>query len=119
MARFRLPPISPLIGANPKTYYKVLRGRVVDSSYRTRLLFTTLIQAVATLFMWLDITMTGRKAAHVKCEEAPLFIIGHWRSGTTHLQNLMNCDPQFGRVTLLQAAMLIRAISFRAGGGPG
>jgi len=35
----------------------------------------------------------------------PLFIIGHWRSGTTHLQNLMSEDPQFGRVTLLQAAM--------------
>lgn len=35
----------------------------------------------------------------------PVFIIGHWRSGTTHLQNLLGQDPQFGRVTLLQASM--------------
>jgi len=34
-----------------------------------------------------------------------LFIVGHWRSGTTHLQNLMSRDPQFGKVSLLQAAL--------------
>ncbi|MBR4941472.1 MAG: sulfotransferase [Clostridia bacterium] len=26
----------------------------------------------------------------------PIFIIGHWRSGTTYLQNLLSRDPQFG-----------------------
>jgi hypothetical protein len=26
---------------------------------------------------------------------APLFIIGHWRSGTTHLHNLISIDPRF------------------------
>jgi omega-hydroxy-beta-dihydromenaquinone-9 sulfotransferase len=30
----------------------------------------------------------------------PLFLIGHWRSGTTHLHNLMTCDPQFGYMSL-------------------
>jgi NADPH:quinone reductase-like Zn-dependent oxidoreductase/acyl carrier protein/short-subunit dehydrogenase len=34
---------------------------------------------------------------------APIFIIGHWRSGTTHLHRLLSQDPQFGFVTLLQA----------------
>jgi hypothetical protein len=34
---------------------------------------------------------------------APVFIIGHWRSGTTHLHRLLSQDPQFGFVTLLQA----------------
>lgn len=29
----------------------------------------------------------------------PVFIVGHWRSGTTHLYNLMSRDPQFGFVT--------------------
>ncbi|WP_431861282.1 sulfotransferase family protein [Azospirillum sp.] len=27
---------------------------------------------------------------------APVFILGHWRSGTTHLYNLLSRDPQFG-----------------------
>lgn len=34
----------------------------------------------------------------------PIFIIGHWRSGTTHLQQLLSQDPQFGVVTLMEAA---------------
>jgi hypothetical protein len=35
----------------------------------------------------------------------PVFVIGHWRSGTTHLQNLLSLDPQFASVTLREAAM--------------
>lgn len=34
----------------------------------------------------------------------PIFIIGHWRSGTTHLHQLLSQDPQFGFVTLMQAS---------------
>ena len=34
----------------------------------------------------------------------PVFIIGHWRSGTTHLHQLLSQDPQFGVVTLMEAA---------------
>jgi len=34
----------------------------------------------------------------------PFFIIGHWRSGTTHLHQLLSQDPQFAFVTLMQAA---------------
>lgn len=30
---------------------------------------------------------------------APVFIVGHWRSGTTHLYNLLSRDPRFGYVT--------------------
>lgn len=33
----------------------------------------------------------------------PLFILGHWRSGTTFLHELLACDPQFIAPTLHQA----------------
>lgn len=36
-------------------------------------------------------------------KEPPIFIIGHWRSGTTHLHNLMSQDPQFGFISMFQA----------------
>ena len=35
----------------------------------------------------------------------PIFIIGHWRSGTTHLHNLLSQDPQFGSINFLQTAL--------------
>jgi hypothetical protein len=48
----------------------------------------------ATLFMFLRIP-----AIHPK----PIFIIGHWRSGTTYLHNLLANDPQFGYCSNLDA----------------
>lgn len=35
----------------------------------------------------------------------PVFIIGHWRSGTTHLHNLMACSPAFGHITPLASGL--------------
>ena len=39
------------------------------------------------------------EAARVQC---PLFILGHYRSGTTHLHNLMALDPQFTAPSFFQ-----------------
>lgn len=36
---------------------------------------------------------------------APVFILGHWRSGTTHLFNLMSRDPQFAWVNPIASGM--------------
>ena len=33
----------------------------------------------------------------------PVFIIGHWRSGTTFLHNLLSCDKNFTYPTMIQA----------------
>jgi len=35
----------------------------------------------------------------------PIFIVGHWRSGTTHLHNLLSRDPQFAFLDFGQTAM--------------
>ncbi len=39
----------------------------------------------------------------VELDEEPLFIIGHWRSGTTHLHNLISLDPRFGCLRMFEA----------------
>jgi len=49
----------------------------------------------------------------VAFDEAPVFIIGHWRSGTTHLHNLMSQDEQFGCVRMAQALSPDCAVSTR------
>ncbi len=45
----------------------------------------------------------GRRIARHHIDEPPVFIIGHWRSGTTHLHNLLSQDPDFGSVSMFQA----------------
>ena len=37
----------------------------------------------------------GRTIAETKIEHPPVFIIGHWRSGTTYLHQLMVMDKRF------------------------
>lgn len=39
----------------------------------------------------------------VELDDEPVFIIGHWRSGTTHLHNLMSLDPQFACLRMFEA----------------
>lgn len=36
-------------------------------------------------------------------EKQPVFILGHWRSGTTHLHYLFHQDPQFGTLSNYQS----------------
>jgi hypothetical protein len=41
----------------------------------------------------------GRKIAETKIDQPPIFIIGHWRSGTTHLHELLVRDDRFAYPT--------------------
>jgi omega-hydroxy-beta-dihydromenaquinone-9 sulfotransferase len=45
----------------------------------------------------------GRRITRTQIKKSPIFIIGHWRSGTTHLHNLFSQDPTLGWVTMYQA----------------
>ena len=47
----------------------------------------------------------GGAVARTKIDLAPVFVLGVARSGTTHLQNLLSKDPQFGVVSTFQAAV--------------
>lgn len=47
----------------------------------------------------------GRAVARTRIDNAPVFVVGVARSGTTHLHNLLWQDPQFGSVSTFQAAV--------------
>lgn len=57
---------------------------------------TTLLLAPLRLYEYLKYRKKIRKT---KLEKPPIFIVGHWRSGTTHLQNLLAQDKRFGYLT--------------------
>ena len=60
--------------------------------------------AVRTPFHHLERWHVRRRVNAQPLFAPPIFIIGHWRSGTTYLHQLLSQDPQFGFVTLMQAA---------------
>lgn len=48
---------------------------------------------------WLEYALYHQRIRR-HAPQPPLFILGHWRSGTTYLQNLLRQDPQFGYFNL-------------------
>ena len=56
------------------------------------------------LFSWIEWKRYGKKIESTPVPEDPIFIIGHWRTGTTLLHQFMNLDPNLGAPTLFQVA---------------
>ena len=56
-------------------------------------LFCGMINSVLCL---LQRCLHGKKIAAVSLDKPPIFIVGHWRSGTTYLHELMVRDKRFG-----------------------
>ena len=50
----------------------------------------------------LQALLFGKKIAAAKVTEDPIFILGHWRSGTTLLHELMVVDPRFASPSTYQ-----------------
>jgi len=59
----------------------------------------SLYQVVCRWWQWLWI---GRHAAHTRIEQAPIFVIGHWRSGTTLLHELLVLDDRHAYPTTFE-----------------
>ncbi len=75
----------------------------VDRPFLLRAAFVTLTTLLtAPLRVW-ERVRYGRLVRHTAVHPQPLFILGHWRSGTTHLHNLLCRDPAVGSVSTFQA----------------
>ena len=58
-------------------------------------LLITIVSLLLFPFALLERVLLVLPLRHRQVRE-PLFVLGHWRSGTTYLQNLLSRDPQFG-----------------------
>ena len=77
--------------------------RSVRPRYALRLLPLLATSLCITPLCWWEKARFGRQVAGVRLAHPPVFIIGHWRSGTTHLHNLMSQDETFGWLSMYQA----------------
>jgi LPS sulfotransferase NodH len=58
---------------------------------------------INTPLRWLESALYGRRIARQQVA-SPLFVLGHWRSGTTLLQNLLAADPRFASPSYFQVS---------------
>ena len=74
----------------------------VAPGYRTRLAGIVAASALTSPLRLAERVCYGRRIARTRIEHPPVYIQGFARTGTTHLHNLMACDPQFGYVNTFQ-----------------
>lgn len=96
----------PLCGSNPATLFRLLAtngalapGRIPQAA----------IAAVAVGLRW-PFSTAERVVMYLRRRRqpampAPVYIVGYWRSGTTHLHNVLSRAQQFGHVTPLTAGL--------------
>lgn len=86
----------PLFGADPLTLLVALfRNRPLPLKVwplAGTMLLASLLRAPLSLG---EHAWTAARSRHLPAPRAPVFILGHWRTGTTHLFNLMSRDPRF------------------------
>ena len=91
----------PLFGISPQNWLQLIeKNGGIDAKYLDRAAFITLgsiATAPARLFFKMRYTS---KINQLQIEKPPVIIIGHWRSGTTYLHELLCQDPQFCHVSL-------------------
>jgi hypothetical protein len=78
-------------------------NRGVGVRYMPRALRIVISNIALTPFRRREIAKWGDAVERTEVREAPVFIIGTWRSGTTYLHNLMAQDPGLGYVSTRQA----------------
>ncbi|MGB7250123.1 MAG: sulfotransferase [Phormidesmis sp.] len=96
----------PLCGSNPDTLLKLLLANGPIACNR----FPQVALALAVSLARWPFSTAERLAFNLSWKQAdpignPVFIVGYWRSGTTHLHNLMACSPQFGYITPLATGL--------------
>ncbi len=95
-------PFNTLVGARWSTFKETAKGIKIDKKYRTKYLLTKTICGLMSATHPIEQAIYTKRLKTKKIEKAPLFILGHWRSGTTFVHNVLSCDKRFGFTSTYQ-----------------
>ena len=95
-------PVNTLVGADWKTFKALTRGQHIANDKKTSYRLTKVICRILSPLAALQDRKYRRLLAGKPLENDPLFILGHWRSGTTFVHNIFAQDKHFGYTTTYQ-----------------
>lgn len=102
LLEFNKLPINTLVGADWKTFKKLTEGREVDKGWKKKYILTKSVCRLLSTMTGIQNRRYRKRLADKPLEHAPVFILGHWRSGTTFVHNVLSCDKHFGYNTTYQ-----------------
>jgi len=91
----------PLFGISTRNWIQLLdKNGGIDNKYFLRCAFITFFSVLTAPTRMLFKSIYGKKIDKMAIKHPPVFIVGHWRSGTTYLHELLGEDSQFCYVSL-------------------
>lgn len=102
LLEFNKLPINTLVGADWKTFKQLTAGREVDGPWRNKYRLTKAVCRLLSTLAPIQDSRYAHRLADKPLAGDPVFILGHWRSGTTFVHNVLSCDKQFGYCTTYQ-----------------
>lgn len=104
--------ITTLAGARFSVFRYVSKKYGIEKPFKSKWRLSGLVSVVCTALSVFDKLVYYFKAKPTNLKE-PVFILGHWRSGTTLLHNLMCKDPEMGYTTTYQTIFPNNLFSFQ------
>lgn len=95
--------LPPAVGYSFNVLFFLFGRHRISFRFLVRTILTLLINVINFPFRLYEKLFINKRFKALAIEKDPLFILGHWRSGTTHLHNLLCQDPQMGYTTTFQS----------------
>lgn len=104
--------ITTLAGAKFSVFRFLSKKYGIEKKFKNKWKISGLVSVICTFFSVFDRFVYNLKSKPKNLKE-PVFILGHWRSGTTLLHNLMCKDPEMGYTTTYQTIFPNNLFSFQ------
>lgn len=98
--------LHPLAFAPVKVWFNLIKNNKRLSVRRfTQFIMISFASLILSPFRFIEGLIFSSRIAGTTVHPSPVFILGHWRSGTTYLQTLFSKDPNLGYLCGYQAFM--------------
>ena len=95
--------LPPAVGYSIPILVGLLSRNTVSLKYFPRFFLTLIINLINLPFRLYERLIINPAMSKKELERPPIFILGHWRSGTTHLHNILCQDPQMAFTSTFQS----------------
>ena len=99
---FQKLPVNTLVGADWKTFKGITQGQTIGKGYKTKYQLTKAICRLLSCLKPIQDRRYDKRLKNQAINMEPVFILGHWRSGTTFVHNVLAHDKHFGYTTTYQ-----------------
>ena len=97
--------------SRPDVWRKLKRENTIDKKYRPMTRRIAFMSYLSRPLQLLQNNLFRGRLKRINFEDnPPLFVIGHWRTGTTFMHNLLHLDKRFGYLSNYQAFIFTVAL---------